>query len=107
VRCNRSPLVLLHLPQGLHLPVEHSSSSSAATTRVQQQVGRSRQPTAQGTQHDDLQPIPFSIPPRFGVLATQARGELEGYPSGSVVEYAADDKVRWQCMLCMLCRGVG
>lgn len=31
--------------------------------------------------------------PRFGVLATQARGELEGYPSGSVVEYAADDKV--------------
>ena len=28
------------------------------------------------------------------MLATQARGELEGYPSGSVVEYAADDKVR-------------
>lgn len=27
------------------------------------------------------------------MLATQARGELEGYPSGSVVEYAADDKV--------------
>ncbi|KAI7841182.1 hypothetical protein COHA_005148 [Chlorella ohadii] len=31
---------------------------------------------------------------KFGVLATQARGELEGYPSGSVVEYAADDKGR-------------
>ena len=72
---------------------------------MQQQVGWSRQPAAQGTQPENLQPIPTHpgfYPPtheRFGVLATQARGELEGYPSGSVVEYAADDKVRCQCVL--------
>lgn len=35
----------------------------------------------------------------FGVLATQARGELDGYPSGSVVEYAADAQVGpWCCV---------
>ncbi len=27
------------------------------------------------------------------MLATQGRGELEGFPSGSVVEYAADAQV--------------
>lgn len=32
---------------------------------------------------------------RFGMLATQGRGELEGFPSGSVVEYAADAQVCW------------
>ncbi|PSC75188.1 FMN-binding split barrel [Micractinium conductrix] len=31
---------------------------------------------------------------KFGVLATQGRGELEGFPSGSVVEYAADEQGR-------------
>ncbi|EFN51899.1 hypothetical protein CHLNCDRAFT_139512 [Chlorella variabilis] len=31
---------------------------------------------------------------KFGVLSTNARGELEGYPSGSVVEFAADSKGR-------------
>ncbi|KAL4422913.1 hypothetical protein ABPG75_009110 [Micractinium tetrahymenae] len=31
---------------------------------------------------------------KFGLLATQGRGELEGFPSGSVVEYAADAQGR-------------
>lgn len=31
---------------------------------------------------------------KFGMLATQGRGELEGFPSGSVVEYAADAQGR-------------
>ncbi|KAI3430593.1 hypothetical protein D9Q98_005186 [Chlorella vulgaris] len=30
----------------------------------------------------------------FGVLATQARGDLAGFPSGSVVEFAADEQGR-------------
>jgi hypothetical protein len=38
----------------------------------------------------------FLLVCRFGVLATQDRGELEGYPSGSVVEYATDAQVSWR-----------
>jgi hypothetical protein len=40
----------------------------------------------------------------FGVLATQARGDLAGFPSGSVVEFAADEQVASCSCTCGACK---